>query len=52
MELTHRDRGERAAAAMAYGEALEVFSDRGLRSLADMAAQGLERLRETVGRRV
>ena len=52
MELTRRDRGERAAAAMAYGEALEVFSDRGLRSLADLAARGLERLRENACRRV
>jgi hypothetical protein len=46
MELTHRDRGARAAAALAYSEALEVFADRGLRSMADLAAQGLERLRE------
>jgi hypothetical protein len=52
LELTHQDRGERAAAALAYTEALEVFSDRGLRSLADLAARGLERLRDTAKKRV
>lgn len=47
-ELTGRDRGARAAAALAYSEALEVFSERGLRSLSDLASQGLERMRKSV----
>ena len=45
MTITGRDRGERAAAAVAFDAALDVFADRGLRSLADVAAQGLERIR-------
>ena len=36
--------GERAAAALALGAALEVFGEHGLRSLSDQAARGLERL--------
>jgi tetratricopeptide (TPR) repeat protein len=43
--LTHRDRGERAAAAMAFQAALEVFGEEGLRSLSAIAADGLERLK-------
>jgi len=45
MSITGRDRGERAAAAVAFDAALDVFADQGLRSLADVAAQGLERMR-------
>ncbi len=45
LEITGRDKGERAAAAVAFDAALEVFSDEGLRSLADIAAQGLARMR-------
>ena len=48
VDLTGKDRGARAAAALAYSEALDVFSERGLRSLADLAAQGLERVRRAV----
>ena len=42
--LTHRDRGERAAAAMAFQAAMDVFGEEGLRSLTAIAADGLERL--------
>jgi tetratricopeptide (TPR) repeat protein len=42
-----QDRGERARAADALLAALEVFSERGLRSLTLMAEAGLARLRET-----
>jgi tetratricopeptide (TPR) repeat protein len=42
--LTHRDRGERAAAAMAFQAAMDVFGEEGLRSLTAIAAEGLERL--------
>ncbi|HWA61396.1 MAG TPA: hypothetical protein VG939_08475, partial [Caulobacteraceae bacterium] len=44
LEITGRDRGERAAAAVAFDAALDVFAEQGLRSLADIAARGLERL--------
>ncbi len=40
------DRGEHAHAAEALLAALDVFSEHGLRSLADLAATDLERLRE------
>ena len=40
-------RGEHARAGEALIAALDVFSENGLRSLADMAATDLERLRET-----
>ncbi len=43
--LTGRDRGERASAALSLSAALDVFGEHGLRSLADVAARGLERLR-------
>ena len=42
--LTGRDRGERAAAAMAFQAAMDVFGEEGLRSLTAIAAEGLERL--------
>ena len=42
-----RDRGEHARAAEALLAALDVFSENGLRSLADLAAVDLERLRES-----
>jgi tetratricopeptide (TPR) repeat protein len=45
LEITGQDRGERAAAALAFSAALDVFGEQGLRSLADLAAQGLERLK-------
>ena len=45
LEITGKDRGERAAAALAFSAALDVFGEEGLRSLADLAAQGLERLK-------
>jgi hypothetical protein len=44
LTLTRRDRGERAAAAMAFQAALDVFGEEGLRSLAAIASEGLERL--------
>jgi hypothetical protein len=44
LTLTRRDRGERAAAALAFQSALEVFGEEGLRSLAAIASDGLERL--------
>jgi tetratricopeptide (TPR) repeat protein len=44
LALTGRDRGERAAAALAFQSALDVFGEEGLRSLSAIAAEGLERL--------
>ncbi len=44
-EITGRDRGQRAAAALALEAALDVFAEHGLRSLTDLAARGLEKLR-------
>jgi hypothetical protein len=44
LTLTRRDRGERAAAAMAFQAALDVFGEEGLRSLSAIASEGLERL--------
>ena len=46
VEITGRGDHRLANAAMAYDAALDVFSEQGLRSLCDLAAQGLERLRE------
>lgn len=43
--VTGRDRGERAASAVALSAALDVFGEHGLRSLADTAARRLEALR-------
>jgi tetratricopeptide (TPR) repeat protein len=44
LTLTGRDRGERAAAAVAFQAALDVFAEEGLRSLSAIASDGLERL--------
>jgi hypothetical protein len=44
VDITGKDRGERAAAVMALDAALEVFGDHGLRSLSVMAGEALERL--------
>jgi hypothetical protein len=44
LALTGRDRGERAAAALAFSTALDVFGEEGLRSFAAIAADELERL--------
>jgi tetratricopeptide (TPR) repeat protein len=44
LNLTHRDRGERAAAALAFQAAMDVFGDEGLRSLCAIASEGLDRL--------
>jgi tetratricopeptide (TPR) repeat protein len=49
--IAGRDRGEGEAAAQALTTALDVFSEYGLRSLADVAAAGLERLRSIAARR-
>ncbi len=45
MGVTGRDRGERAASAVALSAALDVFGEHGLRTLADTAARRLEELR-------
>ena len=44
LEITGRDRGERAAAATALSAALDVFAEQGLRSLSLVASDALERL--------
>ena len=44
LEITGRDRGERAAAATALSAALDVFAEQGLRSLSVVASDALERL--------
>ncbi|WP_269713955.1 hypothetical protein [Caulobacter sp. NIBR2454] len=44
-EITGRDDGRLAAAATALAGAFDVFAEHGCRSMTDMAAQGLERLR-------
>jgi len=44
-DLTGRDNGQRAAAAMALSAAFDVFAEHGLRSLSDMTLQALERVR-------
>lgn len=44
-DLTGKDNGQRAAAAMALAAALDVFAEQGLRSLSDMALTALERVR-------
>lgn len=48
VEITGRDDGALARAATALAVALDVFGEHGLRSLADLASRGLERLRERV----
>ena len=44
-DLTGKDNGQRAAAAMALAAALEVFAEEGLHSLSDMTLTALERVR-------
>jgi hypothetical protein len=44
-EITGRSRDRLQASALAYDAALEVFAEQGLRSLTDLAASGLERIR-------
>ncbi len=46
LEITGRDRGERAAAATALSAALDVFAEQGLRSLSVLASDALGRLSE------
>ncbi|NBB15291.1 hypothetical protein GVN21_07975 [Caulobacter sp. SLTY] len=46
VEITGRGANRLEGAALAYDAALEVFAEQGLRSLSDLAAQGLERIRE------
>jgi len=43
--ITGRDLGQRAKAAVALSAAMDVFGEEGLRSLADVANEGLKRLR-------
>jgi hypothetical protein len=45
VDITGKDKGERAAAVMALDAALDVFGEQGLRSLTIMASEALERLR-------
>jgi hypothetical protein len=45
IDITGKDRGERAGALMALDAALDVFGDQGMRSLSVMASDALERLR-------
>ncbi|MFL5296136.1 MAG: hypothetical protein ACJ798_07110 [Phenylobacterium sp.] len=45
IEITGKDRGERASALIALDAALDVFADQGLRSLSVLASDALERLR-------
>jgi hypothetical protein len=45
LDITRRDRGERAAAVIALEAALEVFAEAGLRSLAVVAQDALDRVR-------
>ena len=45
IDITGKDRGQRAAAIMALDAALDVFGEQGLRSLSVMASDALERLR-------
>jgi hypothetical protein len=46
MEITGKDRGERASGVMALDAALDVFADQGLRSLSVLASEALARLKE------
>jgi tetratricopeptide (TPR) repeat protein len=46
VEVIGRGQERLPDAAMAYDEALTVFAERGLRAYSDLAARGLERLRE------
>jgi hypothetical protein len=45
VDITGKDRGERAAGVMALDAALDVFGEQGLRSLSIMAGDALARLR-------
>jgi tetratricopeptide (TPR) repeat protein len=45
IDITGKDRGERAKALIALDAALDVFADQGMRSLSVMASDALERLR-------
>jgi tetratricopeptide (TPR) repeat protein len=45
VDITGKDRGERAAAVTALEVALDVFAEQGLRSLTVVASEALERLR-------
>ncbi len=45
IDITGKDRGERASALVALEAALDVFGDQGMRSLTVMASEALERLR-------
>ncbi|MDO8912720.1 MAG: hypothetical protein Q8N10_15985 [Phenylobacterium sp.] len=47
LDITGRDRGERAAAAHALNAALDVFAEQGLRSLSVIASDALDRLTHT-----
>ena len=44
-EITGRSGDRLGASALAYDAALEVFAEQGLRSLTDLAASGLDRIR-------
>jgi hypothetical protein len=45
MDMTGKDRGERAAAVTALDAALDVFGEHGERSLSAVAVEALDRLR-------
>ena len=45
VDITGKDRGQRAAAVMALDAAMDVFAEQGLRSLTVMASEALDRLR-------
>ena len=45
VDITGKERGERAAAVLALDAALDVFAEHGLRSLSVMATEALDRLR-------
>jgi len=45
IDITGKDRGERAAGVLALDAALDVFGEQGLRSLSVMASEALQRLR-------
>jgi len=45
IDITGKDRGERASALVALEAALDVFGDQGMRTLTVMASEALERLR-------
>jgi tetratricopeptide (TPR) repeat protein len=51
MDMTGRDRGERAAAVTALDAAFDVFAEQGMRSLTVVALDALERLRPDAPRR-